>query len=58
MLGYLKLHIAHQENKSYIDDQYFTAPFKLMNISPRKAARLDLMIMSSSRGYWIRMSTR
>ncbi|WP_158798493.1 urease accessory protein UreD [Pedobacter sp. L105] len=50
MLGCLKLHIVNKDNRSSIADLYFTAPFKVMNISPRKAVKLDLMMMSSSPG--------
>lgn len=50
MKGSLKLSVDFKEARSCLKDMYFSAPFKVMNISARKAVKLDLMIMSSSPG--------
>ena len=50
MKGCLKLSVDFKESRSYVKDLYFSAPFKVMNVSPRKSLKLDLMMMSSSPG--------
>lgn len=50
MQGCLKLVVGVKNACSYMEDLYFSAPFKVMNISPPKVSYLDLMVMSSSPG--------
>ena len=51
MKSSVKISVSSRNNKPFLQECFFTPPFKVANITADKnAARIDLMLMSSSPG--------